>query len=270
MNSFCLSEQETKIIKYLVYSTNGLSIFGAIMVLITYIIVPKLRRNWLMRYLAYLNISNLFYGALQILMFLAISTNTIQTQSITFINLVLSCCTYSSSIWPLILAINLYQIVAKRNNNLSTYEFIYLFFGFIIPIIIVFILNCFGLIQLKNPVFGIIDYLIPLILIIIFSLLTYIKLIRASIFALEEEETKKVIKIIIPYPLVTIVASLSMCSFIIVFSPNECFTLLSGILLSIRCLQGALDAIVFSFNPTVKEEMRKHFIKNNEMNDSIL
>ena len=124
MNSFCSSEEETKIIKYLVYSTNGLSIFGALMVLITYIIVPRLRRNWLMRYLAYLNISNLFYGALQILIFLEISTNTIQIQSLKFTNLVLSCCTYSSSIWPLILAINLYQIVVKHNNNLSRYEFI--------------------------------------------------------------------------------------------------------------------------------------------------
>ena len=105
-----------------------------------------------------------------------------------------------------------------------------------------------------------------------FSLLTYIKLIRASKFSLEEEEAKKVTKMILPYAMVTIVTSISFCAFNIFISnaPGGCIQFLSGIFLSIKSLQGALDAIVFSFNPTAKEEMKKYFNKNNETNNNFL
>ena len=270
MSLFCLSQEEEQIIKICIYSANGLSIFGAIMVLLTYIIIPKLLKNWLMRYLAYLNISNLFFGVTAILVFYYTSINQIEATLFSrIIYLAFYCFTYSSIIWALILAINLYQIVAKHNNNLSKYEPLWLFIGFVIPIIIVLTLKYFELIQFHSNL-RVIELEIPVILIAFFSLLTYIKLMRGSTFSLEEEEAKRIIKIILPYPLVTIVASLSACPFYILFSQNECFTLLSGIFWSIRCLQGILDAIVFGFNPTVKQEMRNYFNKNNEMNSTIL
>ena len=97
-------------------------------------------------------------------------------------------------------------------------------------------------------------------------------MIRSSTLSLEEQEAKRIVKMILPYPLITIIISISLLTFYILSlkSPNGCYTLLAGIFLSIRCLQGTLDAIVFSFNPTVKEEMRKYFKKNDTTNNVIL
>ena len=178
MSSFCLLGEDAEIVKSLMYSANGLSMFGTVMVLITYIMIPKLRKNWLMRYIAYLNISNLFLAVMEMLIFYYVSTKVNQeTQSFKTTYFVLYCSIYSTFIWPLILAINLYQIIAKRNNNLSRYEPFCLFIGFVAPIIIAFILNCFGLIHFASMRFKIIEFGIPEILIGFFSLLTYIKLI---------------------------------------------------------------------------------------------
>ena len=103
---------------------------------------------------------------------------------------------------------------------------------------------------------------------VFFTLLAYIKLIKASKLAFEEEEeAKKFIKMILPYPLITIVISIPVCVFNIMYSSEGCFTLLSGIFVSIKFLQGALDAIVFGSNPTVREEIRYYFRKNNEIID---
>ena len=125
MSIFCQSDLG-EIVPSLIYSTNGLSIFGSTMVLLTYILLPKLRKNWFMRYLAYLNTSNLFYEVSSILLYYDIFTNQSnpQNQLSTSIFIVYAISRYSSFIWPLILAFTLYQIiVAKRSNNLSRYEF---------------------------------------------------------------------------------------------------------------------------------------------------
>ena len=126
MSIFCSSELEEKIIQSLIYSTNGLSIFGSIMVLTTYIFLPKLRQNRSRRFLAYLNISNLLYGIISTLVFgdIFINQGIPQNQSFKALLFISYCSRYSSFIWPLILSIILYQTIVKRNHNLSRYEFI--------------------------------------------------------------------------------------------------------------------------------------------------
>ena len=272
MSICCLSEQE-EMIQALIYSTNGLSIFGSFMVILTYFFLPKLRENRSRRFLAYLNISNLLYGVAEVFIYQDIFINQSIPQNPSFKAIFFAsyCFRYTTFIWPLILAINLYQIVAKRNNNLTRYEFLWLFIGFVIPIMIVFTLNCFGLIQFHQSITVIItQYIIPIILMVFFILSAYFKSIKASKLAFgEEEEAKKFIKMILPYPLITIVISIPVCVFNIMYSSEGCFTLLSSAFLSVRFLQGALDAIVFGFNPTLREEIRKYFRKNNETSDSV-
>ena len=126
MSIFCSSELEGKIIQSLIYSANGLSIFGSIMVLTTYIFLPKLRENRSRRFLAYLNISNLAYGVVSTLVFgdIFINQSIPQNQSFKALLFISYCSRYSSFIWPLILAIILYQTIIKRSNNLSRYEFV--------------------------------------------------------------------------------------------------------------------------------------------------
>ena len=267
MSVFCPSYLE-ETIPFLVYSINGLSVFGSIMVLTEYILIHKIRENWLMRNLAYLNISNLFFGASAIFVYYDIFMNqTIpQNQLFNVIFAVHTISRYSSFIWPLILAINLYQIiVAKRSNNLSRYECFWLLIGFVIPILIISILKCFGQIQFEQSLAPtLINFIIPVVLIIFFTLLAYIKFIKAAQVAFGNEEAKKIMKIILPYSFATIIILIPVCAFNILYSNDGCFTLLSSILLLIRFLQGAIDAIIFSFNPSIREEIRKYFRKSNE------
>ena len=268
----CSPKEDKEIIQILYYSTNGLSTICSIMVLMAYVLLPNLRNNWLMRYLAYLNISNLFFGIISIIyvyyeIFLNQSTPTPQFSTALFS--AYFCFNYSSLIWPLILAINLYQIVAKRNNNLSRYEFHCLFIGFIIPIIISLILGSSGFINTSSDFNEAIIYLIPVILMVIVSLMTYIQLIRALKFAFEEEGAKRFIKMILPYPLISVSISASVFAFDILYSNGGCTTLLSSIFLSIKLLQGAFDALVFSFNPTVRIEIKSYFKKSDEAIDRI-
>ena len=266
MELFCSSDEE-EIVPYLIYSTNGFSLFGSVMVLMTYIILPKLRKNWLMRYLAYLNISNFGFEITAILVYhnifkhQNIDPNLLSSPLIS----VYFCFRYSSFLWPLILAINLYQIVAKRNKNLALYEFIWLFIGFGIPIIVVIILKNYGLILFyQNPIILIIEVIIPVTFMVFFSLLAYFKLMKSLKFVFEEEEAKRFMKVILPYPLVCIAISIPVCVFNILYSYDGCFTLLSSILWTIRLLQGGLDAIVFCFNPTVRKEIRIYFRMSDE------
>ena len=273
MSIFC-SPDVGKIIPFLFYSTTGLSIFASILVLITSILLSKLRNNWFMRYLAYLNLSNLFNTFAVTLLYhdIFITQSIPQNESFIVIHLAFFCSRYSSFIWPLILAINLYQmIVAKRSNNLSRYEFFWLFIGFVIPIIVVFILNCFGLIQFQqNFTLIFIEIVIPIVLMIFFTFFAYIKLAKASKSAFGEEEAKKMMKMILPYSIAIIVMSVPTCAYNILHLSSECFTFLSGMLLPFRGLQGTIDAIVFSFNPAVREEMRKYFRERNETTEVIL
>ena len=267
MSTSCLVLEDLgELIPYLIYSINGLSIVGAIMVLITYILFPKLRENWFMRYLAYLNISNLFFGASSIFIYYNIFTEQSipQTQVFTAIFLVHSIFRYSSFIWPLILAITLYQIIlAKRSNNLSHYELFWLFIGFFIPIIIVLTLYCFGLIPFYEKIaVTIIEIIIPEMLMILFTFLAYVKFNNAAIFAFGDEEAKKIMKIILPYSFTTILILIPACAFNIINSLKRCMTPLSSVLLSLKLLQGTVDAIIYSFNPAVREEIRKAFRKN--------
>ena len=276
MSIFCLSSSSDlmEIIPNLVYLTNGSSIFGSIMVLLLYILLPKLRKHWFMRYLAYLNISNLCVGVTSMLLSFDIFINQIipQNQSFISIYVVFFSFRYSSFIWPLIVVVNLYQIiVAKRSNNLSHYELFWLVIGFVIPIIVVFILSCFGLIQFKqNLTLIIIEFIIPIIFLEFFTLLTIIKFAKAAQFAFGNEEAKKIIGMILPYSLAAIVISIPACAFNIIYSFDGCFTFSSGLFLSLRGLQGAFDAIVFSFNPNVREEMRKYFRNSDETINLIL
>ena len=266
MSIFC-SSGEQNYIELFLYSANGLSVFGSVMVLMTYIMLPKLLNNKSRRLLAYLNLSNLFYGAIEIFLYHSIFTeqNIPQDQSFVVFLFVIYCFKYSTYLWPLILAINLYQIVAKYDNNLSHLEFLWLFIGFIFPIIIVFIMKCFGLVQFHETlIITTMQYIIPVIFIAFFILLTYIKLIKASKFAFEEEEARKFIRMIIPYPIITVIISIPYCAFNILYSSSGCFTLFLISLLSIRCLQGFFEALVFGFNPTVREEWKSYFRKNDE------
>ena len=208
MSLFCSSGDLEGIIKSLIYSTNGLSILGSIMVLMTYILLTKLRKTSSRRYLAYLNISNLLYGITALLVYQDIFKNESIPQSQYFSDsyFVLYSLRYCSFLWPLILAINFYQIVATNKNNTSRYEFIWLLVGFVVPFITVFILNYFGLIQFHQSLtVTIIQYITPVVFILFFILLAYVKSINASKFAFEdEEEVKKFIKMILPYPIITI------------------------------------------------------------------
>ena len=263
MDLFCSSFPSglEEIFPWLIYLTNGLSAFGSIMVLMTYVLLPKLRSNWLMRYLAYLNISNLFYGIMTIIVYHDIFNDHYQSFTASFF--ILFCFKYSSLIWPLILVINLYQMVAKRKNNLSYYEFLWLFIGFALPTITVYIMNHFGLIQFHQSLdINIIQYIIPVILMVSASLLTYVKLIKAAKVNLQMEEAKNFIKMILPYPVIAITISVPAIAFNILYSSEGCFTLLSSVFLLIRFLQGAFDSIAFSFNIVLKEERKKYFKRN--------
>ena len=269
MELFCSSfpSDLEEIFPWLIYLTNGLSAFGSLLVLMTYVLLPKLRSNWLMRYLAYLNISNLFYGITTILVYHDIFNDNYQSFTASFF--ILFCFKYSSLIWPLILVINLYQIVAKRKNNLSHHELLCLFIGFIIPAITVFSMNHFGLIQFHQSLdISIIQYTIPVISMISVSLLTYVKLIKAAKANLQVEEAKKFIKMILPYPVITVATLVPACVFNIIYSSEGCFTPLSSTFLLIRFLQGAFDSIAFSFNIVLQEERKKYF-KRNELIDQI-
>ena len=266
MTTFCPPDLE-ETIPFLAYSINGLSIFGSIMVLMTYILIPKIRENWLMRNLVYLNLSNLCFGASSMFVYYEhfhqlISPQAILPQVVIWLYF---CFKYSAIIWPLILAINLYQIIAKHNDNLPRFELLWVFIGFVIPIIIVITLKSFELIQFQqNLTFTIIEFIIPTFLLVFFTLLTYIKFINTAQLVFGKEVAKKMMKTILPYSFTTIVISIPSCAFSILFSIDHCFTLLSSVFLLIRFLQGAIDAIICSFNPTVREEMRRYFRKSDE------
>ena len=261
MTFICENEsgENMEIIGILLYSTNGFSIFCSTMVLISYIILPKLFKNWLMRYLAYLNITNLFFGVISILYANILITR--QSPGNLFFYIYFSI-RFSSLIWPLIIAIKLYQII-KWNNTLSQYEPLFVIIGFLGPIIITCILWLFGL-NNESLLVKVIVLLIQVFLMIFFTLLTYIKMIKAAKFALDNETAKGFIKLILPYVVVIITVSLSAFAADIMYISEECFSINSSILISIKYLQGFFDAIIFSLNPTVKEEVRKYFKKDND------
>ena len=267
MSDLCTSEAaSSNIINIIYYSENAFSLLGSAIVLLTYIILPKLRKTCSMRYIAYLNIANLYFGIASILIYYFNDFNIYQTDFNQCLGFIFFYFYYSTLIWPLIFAINLYQIVEKHKSNISRYEIHYLCIGFVVPLILVATYQYLGWLESTfNPtiISGLLMTYIPIFIILAITSFIYIKLIIAFKTIFNEKEAKSMIIQILPYPLITFILVICLLIFQIEMETQPCITFIEILIGSLKNLQGIADAFVYGFNPVVQEEIKIYFNKKN-------
>ena len=256
MTSMCITQDQEDLINILTYTENIICVIASGLVLATYMILPNLRKSWAMRSIAYLNISNFLFNITVIIS----TTITDDTEVMTIINFLNPCLSYSTTIWPLIFGINLYQIIVNHHVDLSRYELLHLFIGFIFPVILVSLWEVIDSMDIESElIMEITQYYAPMFLILLLFICIYIKLMRTIKVLFKEEDAKKFIKQVLPYPIIAVTATLSLCASQLVGELNGCYTLLANLLPLIKYSQSIFDAIIYGFNPTMKEELKNYY-----------
>ena len=244
-------------------SAHIISFISALCVLITYCIIPNLKKNLLQRFVAYLNISNFLWNIGSILIIIG-KYYDFNCDLIQIFSLIGIFGWSTANIWSFLFSLNIYWML-KGNQNLKKYEIYALIFNYVIMLLVTIAYtyvisntqNYFFLVDLVGGLF--------LILAMIATIFIYKKVVQASKIIFDLENSKRALINIMRYPIVTIIMIIMYIIERILFVMEGCSIILT-VIFTFRCLQGFIDAIIYGFNSSVRDEIRFYFSKRYDNN----
>ena len=254
----CIQFQSMKIANLTVHI---ISFISASIILITYCVIPSLKKNLLLRLVAYLNISNFLWNIASILIIIGYNNN-FSCSWIQFFSFIGIFGWSTGTIWSLIFSLNIYWML-KGDQNLKKNEKYALIFNYVIML-----LMSIGYTNIADTQMKYYGYVVDLVGVIflftamIGTIFSYIKVVKASKTMFNNENFKKMAINILRYPIVTmIMAILYIIERIIFTIQGEICTTILMVIFIFRGLQGFIDAIIYGFNSSVRYEIRYYFSK---------
>ena len=281
MLQICTSSDQTleQFLEISSFTTSSISCLSTLLVLITYYILPNLRQHWTMRFIGYLIIANFLYSLSMLTsgIFLLNQYDNSILNEIVGIYLIPTF-SISSILWASVFGLKLYFVVVQHRLHSKEDEIIALLTGFGLPNILTIIWMSFKWPQTYLDSEGNEDFIeykvfycyVPSAIILIISVLSYIRIIIASKMIFPEE-SHLFLKQIAPYPIAIWIIVITLYMQFFTEEDNSCKgMIISLVSTNIRNMQGFIDAMIYGFNPIMRNELKKYFEKKNNLNSDQL
>jgi len=245
-----------------------LSLITSSMVLASYAILPNLRKNQNLRYIAYLTLANVLLSITS-LIGIKISMASMSQNTIYVIYFLVDYTGTTLIAWAIIFVINVYNIISNQSANWVTNERLILVIGYGLTIPVASLLfwsQIGGFSQDEaNAFFYAFDGLALCSL-----LFMYLKLMMKSKKLMEHESAKRVCYQTIGYSIVLTINL--MCNIIaqIIVQVNGCMNESYFWLHGVWYLQGFIDSIVYGMNPIFRQELRTFLTRKDSNKTRIL
>jgi len=159
--------------------------------------------------------------------------------------------------WAIIFALNAYTIMVDSESTTESKEKIYLVLGFMIPLLVTIVWYTFFSGNETFTTSLLVMYVItgvPLVILIYI----YAKIIVHFRRVLDKQHAKKMCYQIIGYPTVLVINLLVTICVTVMAQADGCFSLVSVSLNGVWCFQGLIDAVLYGFNPVLRNEVENY------------
>ena len=261
----CITDENSIFIKLTILLA-GISALFSLAVIIIHLKIPNLRKNPNFRYTIYI-ISSVFINNLFSAIYLKIwGMNVTCSVPMRIIGSIAFFGLYSSIIWCILFAWNIYQIIVKNVMDFTKNELYHIFFTLGISLIFTVVTtnlaisdgNCVP-IFLSTDIQVNIAYIIPEFGIIMIVIVLYVKIIIASKTTLGGINYETFVKQIILYPIVVVIMITCVIAQQLIYQYDVCqFNAFHGLGFS-KQLLGIMNAILYGYNSTVKEEIKYYY-----------
>ena len=243
-----------------------ISLILSLISVLTYFILPNIKKNNAIRLIGYLLVSNAFSSIGRVSSIVAGDSSVITIPSLwDYILSISYIFGFQSGInLTLIFSLNLYFEVYYK-KSLVKFEKLIIFSCFGIAGVAAFLTATTTIILKSLPLIIITSIYIISVMTITIGL--YIKVILAFT-KVDYHEAMQCMKDLAIYPLVSIVMMILFFSQQILIIVQGCYSTYYWILFGIRGLQGFIDVIIYGFNTTVRAEIYKKFHRYSISDDS--
>ena len=281
MSQICTSSDQTleQFLEISSFITSSISCLSTILVLITYYLLPNLRQYWTMRFIGYLIIANFLYSISMLtsgILFLTQYADSILNEIMGLY--LIPTFSISSILWASVFGLKLYFVVVQHRLHSKEDEIIAILTGFGLPNMLTIIWVSLGWSQTYLDSEGNEDFIeymvfycyVPSAIILIISVLSYIRVIIASKMIFQEE-SHLFLKQIAPYPIAIWIIVITLYLEFITAQDNSCTGMIVSLVsTNIRNMQGFIDAIIYGFNPIMRNELKIYVEKKNHLNSDQL
>ena len=263
----CITDENSIFIKLTILLA-GISALFSLAVIIIHLKIPNLRKNPNFRYTIYI-ISSVFINNLFSAIYLKIwGMNVTCSVPMRIIGSIAFFGLYSSIIWCILFAWNIYQIIVKNINDFTKNECYHILFTYGISLFVAFFYRTFALndsdcipeFLLKNyETLKIIFGFIPEVIMVMIIIVIYVKIIIGSKTTLGAINYGTFIKQIILFPIGVIIYSTCTLAQQINFNITGCLNIVFLGIGSFKPLICLMNAILYGYNSTVREEIKYYY-----------